>query len=158
MVSLEVNKNLENKKDKYNPVLDIVRFLAALIIISIHIFPEGSTEATVGINQDVATLIASCLETERTGLVIEAVELVDDFELFAAARQIIRPENKYGSLRGNLEMGERFSIDTVFVNGVVELSNSQTVATFLLVFTLHRADGRFQRIKLSDHNGLLWLV
>ena len=60
---------------------------------------------------------------------------------------------------GNLEMGARLGIDTVFENGVVELAEIQTVATFLLVFTLHRADGRFQFVKLSDHAGLLgcWL-
>ena len=93
MVSLEVNKNLENKKDKYNPVLDIVRFLAALIIISIHIFPEGSTEATVGINQDVVTLIGLSFVYALTSIAVPIFYVISSYLLFRKIE--LDPENRW---------------------------------------------------------------
>lgn len=48
---------LEDKKIKYYPILDLVRFIAALFIILIHIFPEGSTTESVGFDSSIPTLL-----------------------------------------------------------------------------------------------------
>ena len=81
-------------------------------------------------------------ETDCERLYKFAHDFADDFELFATARQLFRPKHKDGTYIGNLEMGERLSVDTVFENGVVELAELQTEAMFLLELSFHRADGR----------------
>ena len=44
-------------KGKYYPVLDLVRFIAAMLIIFIHVFPEGSSASSVGLDTSVPMLL-----------------------------------------------------------------------------------------------------
>ncbi len=49
--------NVNVVKHKYYPVLDLARFIAALFVIGIHIFPEGSTVDGIGLDNSIPTLI-----------------------------------------------------------------------------------------------------
>lgn len=42
---------------KYYPILDLLKIIAALLVIAIHIFPEGSTPASVGLDQSIRILL-----------------------------------------------------------------------------------------------------
>ena len=44
-------------KGKYYPVLDLVRFIAAMLIVFIHVFPEGSNASSVGFDTSVPMLL-----------------------------------------------------------------------------------------------------
>lgn len=44
-------------KGKRYPILDLVRFIAAMLVIFIHIFPEGSTTASIGLDSSVPMLL-----------------------------------------------------------------------------------------------------
>lgn len=80
-MTTEVNE-VRQPKYKYNPVLDIVRFLAALIIISIHIFPEGSTETNIGISQGVGVTIGLSFMYAFTNIAGPIFYVISSFILF----------------------------------------------------------------------------
>ena len=56
-MSDSVQAEIKKERRRY-PVLDLVRFIAALLIIFIHIFPEGSTTSSVGLDPTLPVIIS----------------------------------------------------------------------------------------------------
>lgn len=81
------------KKIKYYPILDLVRFIAALLIISIHVFPEGSSISSVGLDNSIPTLVGESFAFALTRVAVPIFFVISSFLLF---KQIdLDPENKW---------------------------------------------------------------
>ena len=70
------------EKRRYYPVLDLVRFLAALLIIGVHIFPEGSTTDGIGLDRSVPTLLGLSFMNACLRIAVPVFFLISSFLLF----------------------------------------------------------------------------
>ena len=87
-----INETSRTKKE-YFPVLDLVRFIAALLVIFIHIFPEGSTTASIGLDASIPTMIS---ESVVYGILRPAVPIFFIISAFLLFRRIeADKENKW---------------------------------------------------------------
>lgn len=80
-------------KHKYYPILDIVRFIAALFIIGLHIFPEGSTEANVGLDNSIPTFIGLSFLYAILRAAVPVFFVISSFLLFKRIND--NPEQKW---------------------------------------------------------------
>ena len=78
---------------KYYPILDIARFIAALFIIGLHIFPEGSTEANVGLDNSIPTLIGLSFLYATLRAAVPIFFVISSFLLFKRIND--NPEQKW---------------------------------------------------------------
>lgn len=86
-----MNEEKANKL-KYNPFLDFMRFIAALVVISIHIFPEGSTTESVGLDNSIPTLFAESFVYSFLQTAVPIFFVISSFLLFSKIK--LDPENK----------------------------------------------------------------
>ena len=70
------------EKRKYFPVLDLVRFLAALLIVGVHIFPEGSTTEGIGLDRSAPTLLGLSFMNACLRIAVPVFFLISSFLLF----------------------------------------------------------------------------
>ena len=85
--------NQSNKKPQYFAVLDFVRFIAALLIVSIHIFPEGSTTGSIGFDTSIPTLLGVSFAYSLVRAAVPVFFFVSSFLLFK--RIELDKENKW---------------------------------------------------------------
>ena len=82
-----------NQKLRYYPILDLVRFIAALLIIAIHIFPEGSTTQSVGLDTSIPILLGESFVYSILRPAVPIFFVISSFLLFKKIEQ--NPEKKW---------------------------------------------------------------
>ena len=82
-----------NNKPQYYPVLDLVRFIAALLIIFIHIFPEGSSTQSIGLDASVPMLLTESFVYAILRPAVPIFFVISSFLLFRKIE--LDPENKW---------------------------------------------------------------
>lgn len=86
--------NVANKVErKRYPVLDLVRFIAALIIIFIHIFPEGSTTSSIGLDNSIPMLLTESFIYPILRIAAPIFFVISSFLLFQKVKA--DPNNKW---------------------------------------------------------------
>ena len=93
---MDAEANIE--KPKYYPVLDLLKFIAAVLVISIHIFPEGSTTESVGFDTSAGMLFAEAFVYALTRIAVPIFFFVSSFILFGKVER--DPENKASYIKG----------------------------------------------------------
>ena len=78
---------------KRYPVLDLVRFIAALLVIFIHIFPEGSTYDSVGLGNSTPVLLGESFVHALLRAAVPLFFIISSFLLFK--RINANPDNKW---------------------------------------------------------------
>lgn len=81
------------KRPQYYPILDLVRFIAALLIIFIHIFPEGSTTSSIGLDSSIPTLLGVSFVHALLRPAVPVFFLISSFLLFRKIE--LDPDNKW---------------------------------------------------------------
>ena len=86
---------INNKGLKYYSILDLIRFIAALLVIFIHIFPEGSTTSSIGFDNSIpmALLVSSVYSILRPAVPIFFI--ISSFLLFKRINIDINNKWKY---------------------------------------------------------------
>lgn len=84
---------MNEKKQKYYPVLDLVRFIAALFIIAIHLFPEGSTTESVGLDTSIPILLGESFVYSLLRAAVPIFFVISSFLLFKKIENNL--ENKW---------------------------------------------------------------
>ena len=86
--------NAANKVErKRYPVLDLDRFIAALIIIFIHIFPEGSTTSSIGLDNSIPMLLTESFIYPILRIAAPIFFVISSFLLFQKVKS--DPNNKW---------------------------------------------------------------
>ena len=83
----------EAKHSNRYPVLDIVRFVAALMVILLHIFPEGSTAEMIGLDHSIPNLLLLSLADAMLRTAVPVFFLISGFLLFKRIEE--DPDNKW---------------------------------------------------------------
>lgn len=83
----------ESQKHSYYPILDLVRFIAALLIISIHCFPENSTESGVGLDNSIPTMLGLSFLYSLVRIAVPIFFVISSFVVFKRIEE--DPSNKW---------------------------------------------------------------
>lgn len=89
----DVVNETNTQKIKHYPVLDLLRFIAALLVIFIHIFPEGSTTSSVGLDASIPILIAESFVYPILRVAVPTFFVISSFLLFKKIQ--LNPQNKW---------------------------------------------------------------
>jgi len=81
---------------KYYPALDLTRFVAALFVIGLHIFPEGSTSAGIGLDESIPTLLGLSFMNAVLRVAVPVFFLISSFLLFKKVEE--EPECKWNHI------------------------------------------------------------
>lgn len=81
------DKEPKTNNHKYYPVLDLVRFICAIFVICIHVFPEGSTSEGMGFDSSIPTLLGESSVFALLRVAVPILFAISGFILFKRIKE-----------------------------------------------------------------------